>query len=64
MELILKKEKGFLVRHFKQEWQTKYVPVIIEFAGTYTKRSKEAVEVQDYGRLLLLLGVHVMIIMC
>lgn len=54
MELILKKEKGFLLRHFKQEWKTKWVPVIIKFAESYTKKSKDAVRVQDYGKLLLL----------
>lgn len=53
MELILQKEKGFLVRHFKQEWQTKWVPVIIKFAESYTKKSKNAVNIQDYGNLII-----------
>ena len=53
MELILKKDKGWLIRHFKQEWQTKWVPVIITFAESYTRKSKAAIDVQDYGKKIL-----------
>ena len=66
MELILKKEKGFLLRYFKHEWQTKWVPIIIKFAESYTKKTKAAVTVQDYGKLLLLgssMCVYVQLIM-
>ena len=49
MELILKKEKSTLIRHFKREWQTKWVTAIIVFAESYTKKSSAAVEVRDYG---------------
>ena len=51
MELILKREKGTLLRCFKAEWQTKWVPaiMIIKFAESYTKKSSAAVDVRDYG---------------
>lgn len=49
MELILKREKGTLLRHFKAEWQTKWVPAIIKFAESYTKKSSAAVDVRDSG---------------
>ena len=47
--LILKREKGTLLRCFKAEWQTKWVPAIIKFAESYTKKSSAAVDVRDYG---------------
>ena len=50
MELILKREKGTLIRHFKREWQTKWVPAILKFAESYTKKSSAAIEVRDYGK--------------
>jgi hypothetical protein len=49
MELILKREKGTLLRHFKAEWQTKWVPAIIKCAESYTKKSIAAVDARDYG---------------
>ena len=54
MELILKKERGFLLRNFTQEWQTKWVPLIIKFAESYTNKSKDAVKIQDYGNFIAL----------
>ena len=48
MELILKKEKGILIRHFKREWQTKWVPAIIKFVESY--KSSAAVEIKHYGK--------------
>ena len=47
MELILKREKGSLLLHFQHEWQTKWVPVIVKFSQTYSKKSLAAITFDD-----------------
>ena len=49
MELVLHEEKGSLLLRFQREWQTKWVPAILQFGETYSKKC--SVVDDDYSKL-------------